>query len=83
MQLGGVYRNLPDLVKQAETGSLNEGAKGDGFLKSPMAPFETTESADRKEYMALQNIPQFGVHAFYAIASEPLHEWKRNGQIFK
>ncbi|KAK5640909.1 hypothetical protein RI129_009456 [Pyrocoelia pectoralis] len=40
-------------------------------------PYTTEYSADLLEYAAAQIIPNFGIHAYYAISNEPLSSWKR------
>ena len=38
-------------------------------------PYISDFSADLLEYVAVQNIEDFGVHAYYAISKEPLSSW--------
>lgn len=39
-------------------------------------PYTTDWSADFKEFVAAQDIPGFGVHCYYAVSKEPIHNWK-------
>lgn len=47
-------------------------------------PFYVSDfSADLLEYVAIQNIENFGVHAYYAVSKEPLNSWYRvDKQLF-
>lgn len=38
-------------------------------------PFTIEYSSNLLEYTAAQDIPNFGVHAFYALSKEPLSKW--------
>lgn len=38
-------------------------------------PFTIEYSSNLLEYCAAQDIPNFGVHAFYALSREPLSNW--------
>ena len=38
-------------------------------------PVKTEYSGDLLEYAATQEIPRFGVHAFYALSKDPLPNW--------
>lgn len=38
-------------------------------------PFSIEYSSNLREYSAAQDIPNFGVHAFYALSKEPLNTW--------
>lgn len=41
-------------------------------------PAYTTDcSPDLTEYAAAQDIPNFGVHAYYAISKEPINKWQK------
>lgn len=40
-------------------------------------PFSTDYSSDLKEYVAAQDIPNFGVHVYYAMSKDPILDWDK------
>lgn len=60
--------------KKEQQGGDNELAEGE----CPLPKVLTNISYDLKEYSAMQNIPKFGAHVFYAVSNEPMQLWKKS-----
>lgn len=69
---------LRDIAKQWV--ELEENRKRarwiEGLGSGDYPPLTTECSADLLEYVAAQDIPNFGVHAYYAISNEPINNWE-------
>ncbi|XP_031355593.1 titin-like [Photinus pyralis] len=70
-KLNDVAKELLESEEQFHKKRTEEGIGGEN------PPYTTEYSADLLEYAAAQIIPNFGIHAYYAISNEPLSSWKR------
>ncbi|KAF5283474.1 hypothetical protein FQR65_LT13862 [Abscondita terminalis] len=66
-QLKDIAKELLESEEEIRKKRLKEG--GDN------PPYATEHSGDLLEYAAAQEIPNFGVHAYYAISNDPLPFW--------
>ncbi|KAF2905192.1 hypothetical protein ILUMI_00969 [Ignelater luminosus] len=72
--LHNVAKELLEVEEQYRKQEIVSGVSG---AKGDSPPYSTEHSADLLEYSAAQDIPNFGVHAYYAISNEPLPNWDR------
>ncbi|XP_075234114.1 uncharacterized protein LOC142331947 [Lycorma delicatula] len=56
----------------------SSGANAADPLACPLPPVWTNLSFDLKEYSAMQHIPKFGAHCFYAVSNEPIQFWRKS-----
>lgn len=71
LQLRDIAKTWVEMEDNHRRVRLMEGLGGGDF-----PPLTTECSADLLEYVAAQDIPNFGVHAYYAISSEPINTWE-------
>lgn len=45
-----------------------------------LPPCSIDTSADFKEYAAVQDIPNFGIHVYYAFSPDPMQFWSNTNQ---
>ncbi|XP_066151589.1 uncharacterized protein [Euwallacea fornicatus] len=67
-----------NLLKQERQGRHETTPQEMGEDIAAFPPFTTDCSPDLTEYAAVQNIPNFGVHAYYAISKHPVNKWQRS-----
>ncbi|GJQ72270.1 hypothetical protein Trydic_g3360 [Trypoxylus dichotomus] len=69
---------LRDIAKQwVESEEIRKRTRlMEGLGAGDFPPLTTECSADLREYVAAQDIPNFGVHAYYAISNEPVTTWE-------
>lgn len=65
-------RDVAKALIKAEEASKKSKRGGAGDYP----PYTTEYSADLQEYSAAQDIPNFGVHVYYASSPEPLPLWE-------
>lgn len=74
-QLNEFARNLLEQERVERRELILAEVMGD----MPVFPAFTTDcSPDLTEYVAAQDIPNFGVHAYYAISKQPINKWQRS-----
>ncbi|KAL1494119.1 hypothetical protein ABEB36_009768 [Hypothenemus hampei] len=76
IDLNDFARNLIEQEKFERRELLMHEIKGDLEMSFPV--FTTDCSPDLTEYVAAQDIPNFGVHAYYAISKQPVNKWQRS-----
>lgn len=64
-----------ELIEAEEADKKQRFFKGLGGPSGDYPPYSIEYSADFLEYCAAQDIPNFGVHAFYALSREPIPNW--------
>lgn len=74
-QLNDFARNLMEQEKTERREIVRLEMMGD---MQTFPAFTTDCSPDLTEYVAAQDIPNFGVHAFYAISKQPVNKWQRS-----
>ncbi|CAG9767382.1 unnamed protein product [Ceutorhynchus assimilis] len=74
IDLNEFARNLLEQEANERKATIRKEMMGD--MKN--FPAYTTDcSPDLTEYVACQDIPNFGVHAYYAISKQPVNKWQR------
>nr|CAD7197863.1 unnamed protein product [Timema douglasi] len=86
-RLLGIFKKLPDQNKQLEpfpddasvldmTRKITElDITAPEEIQTTIPPYIVEVSSDLKEYAVAQEIPNFGVHCYFAVSSEPISEW--------
>ncbi|KAK9883208.1 hypothetical protein WA026_001400 [Henosepilachna vigintioctopunctata] len=79
LQTFGDSYDLPTIARQIIEKEQNE--KKEKYRKrmrgeiGDFSPYSTDYSPDLREYVAAQDIPNFGVHVYYAISKDPILDW--------
>nr|CAD7266629.1 unnamed protein product [Timema shepardi] len=86
-RLLGIFKKLPDQNKQLEpfpddasvldmTRKFTElDITAPEEIQTTIPPYIVEVSSDLKEYAVAQEIPNFGVHCYFAVSNEPISEW--------
>nr|CAD7399291.1 unnamed protein product [Timema cristinae] len=86
-RLLGIFKKLPEQNKQLEpfpddasvldmTRKFTElDITAPEKIQTIIPPYIVEVSSDLKEYAVAQEIPNFGVHCYFAVSNEPISEW--------